>query len=105
MPNNSASAESALADLVSLWQRRRAEGQTVTPDELCHDCPDLLPKLEQRIAALKRMADLANGMHETAALDHVAPNPADAGQKSLPTLATLATPTAPLPSYWPKIPS
>jgi tRNA A-37 threonylcarbamoyl transferase component Bud32 len=104
MQKSSISTESALADLVSLWQRRRAEGQTVTPGELCRDRPELLPQLEQRIAALERMAELADGMHETATLDLVAPDPADAGQKSLPTLDSLAAPDAPLPSYWPKIP-
>jgi predicted Ser/Thr protein kinase len=65
MQNSSTSSESALADLVSLWQRRRADGQTVTPGELCRERPELLPQLEQRILALERMAELAGAIHET----------------------------------------
>jgi hypothetical protein len=74
MQNSSASSESALADLVSLWQQRRAEGQTVTPDELCRERPELLPQLEQRIMALERMAELAGAIHETVT---VAPKSSD----------------------------
>jgi serine/threonine protein kinase/tetratricopeptide (TPR) repeat protein len=60
MSNASVSSESTLADLISLWQQRRAEGQTATPAELCGDCPELLPELERRIAALEHMNGLAD---------------------------------------------
>jgi serine/threonine-protein kinase len=84
MPNSSTSSESALADLVSLWQRRRAAGQTVTPGELCRDRPELLPQLEQRIAALQRMDDLADGIHETATIEPAAvPQVADSPQATV----------------------
>jgi serine/threonine protein kinase len=56
--------ESCLADLISLWQHRRVQGETVTPAELCQANPELLPELQQRIAALEHMNDLA-AMHET----------------------------------------
>jgi hypothetical protein len=69
MPNSSASSESALADLVSLWQRRRAAGQLATPAELCRDRPELLPQLVRRLAALEQMAGFENAMHETDTLD------------------------------------
>jgi hypothetical protein len=109
MQNSSASSESALADLVSLWQRRRAEGQTVTPDELCRDRPDLLSKLEQRIAVLEWMTESGDAMHETATLDpaaasHAAPDLAAAKQGALPTLDYLAPTCEPVPTNWPKIP-
>lgn len=41
--------ESALAYLISQWQRRRAEGVGVSPAELCRERPELLPALECRI--------------------------------------------------------
>lgn len=65
MDNVSVSAEATLADLISLWQQYRAEGQTVTADELCRACPELLPELEHRIASLHRMGALADA-HKTA---------------------------------------
>jgi hypothetical protein len=109
MQNSFTSSESALADLVSLWQRRRAEGQTVTPGELCRDRPELLTELEQRIAALERMADLAHALHVTATIDpaaapQAASDPADSRQKTLPTLDFLASSGEPVPTGWPKIP-
>jgi serine/threonine protein kinase len=79
--------ESALADLVSLWQRRRAEGKPATPTELCRDCPELLPELERRIAVLERMADLADGKQETLTLDTLGPLqtvPGSAGWPEIP---------------------
>ena len=82
MDNTSVNPESALEDLVSLWQRRRTEGEPATPAELCRDRPELLPELERRIAVLERMAGLADATHETATLDtassqQVARGPAD----------------------------
>jgi hypothetical protein len=100
----SATEQAILADLISLWQQRRAEGQTVTPSELCRDRPELLPQLEQRIAALKRMADLADAMQEGDTIDptvtpHVASDAADAQQETLPTLDFLEPPVAPLTAH------
>jgi hypothetical protein len=87
MRNASAADESALADLVSLWQRRRAEGQTATPAELCRDRPELLAELERRVAALERMDGLAGVLHETATLDtsgSPATAPGPAGPPEIP---------------------
>ena len=61
--------EAALEDLVSLWQRRRAEGEPPTPAELCCERPDLLPELERRIAVLAQMRALADVTHATGTLD------------------------------------
>jgi hypothetical protein len=99
MPNSSASSESTLADLVSQWQLRRAEGQTVTPGELCRDRPELLPQLEQRIAALERIGDLAHALYEPATIDsppapQAAVESADGVHETL-TLNFLAPPAKP----------
>ncbi len=88
MENASLSNESALADLVSLWQRRRAEGQAVTPAELCRERPELLNELEHRIAVLVRMDALVGETLVTATLDAV----------DIPR-ATISSPDA-----WPEIP-
>lgn len=108
MNNTSPSTESALADLVSLWQRRRAEGKTVTPDELCRDRPELLPQLEQRIAAMERMDDLAAGIHETATIEpaaalHIAAEGVDV-QHEMATLDFADSLQAAVPTRWPEIP-
>jgi serine/threonine-protein kinase len=86
MKDPSAAAESALADLVSLWQRHRAEGQPAAPAELCRACPELLPELQRRIAALERMADLVDGKQGTITLDTAGPEQ-----------------TTPTPTGWPEI--
>jgi serine/threonine-protein kinase len=65
MKDTSTSTESTLANLVSIWQRRRAEGQTAAPADLCRDCPELLPELVKRIAALEEMDKFVDGMGET----------------------------------------
>jgi hypothetical protein len=54
--------EARLNDLLSLWQRRHAEGHSVPAAELCRDCPELAPELERRIRALQEM----NRLMETA---------------------------------------
>jgi serine/threonine protein kinase len=69
MDDASVNHEPALEDLVSLWQRRRAEGKPTTPAELCRERPGLLAELERRIAALERMNALAGAMRGTATLD------------------------------------
>ena len=55
MENTSPNGELSLADLISQWQGRRAEGRTVSPAELCRERPELLPELERQIAALERI--------------------------------------------------
>jgi hypothetical protein len=62
MKNDPASHESALDNLVWLWQRRCAEGQAVTLSGLCQNCPELLPELQRRIAALEQMDKLAKAV-------------------------------------------
>ena len=37
------STDSHVLDLLQRWEEERAKGQPVTPEELCRDCPALLP--------------------------------------------------------------
>src|SRR5437660_5764330 len=41
--------------LLLLWQDRRQQGRAAPVEELCRDCPELLPELEKRIADLEHL--------------------------------------------------
>jgi hypothetical protein len=41
-----------LLDLVVSWEERRDAGQSVDLEEMCRDCPELLPALRERLQAL-----------------------------------------------------
>lgn len=49
------SQESRLLDLVVEWEERRAAGQTVAPEDLCRDCPELLDELRSHLQAMAGM--------------------------------------------------
>ncbi len=42
--------EERLAAKVDAWQAAQAGGEPLTPEDLCRDCPDLLPELARRVA-------------------------------------------------------
>src|SRR5688500_5879924 len=42
-------------ELLSRWEQLAKQGQSVTPDELCQDCPDLLPAFREHQARLQAM--------------------------------------------------
>ena len=50
--------DARLADLLLRWEHLRAQGQTVTPEELCRDCPDLLDDLIKGMRALQTIHTL-----------------------------------------------
>ncbi len=45
-----------LADLLLQWEEARDRGETLSPEELCAECPELLEPLRQQIAMLQEMA-------------------------------------------------
>jgi serine/threonine protein kinase len=47
--------EDRIADLLLQWEEQVEQGQDVTAEELCSDCPELVEMLRNRIAALKQM--------------------------------------------------
>ncbi|HEX5270291.1 MAG TPA: serine/threonine-protein kinase, partial [Gemmataceae bacterium] len=56
------SDDSRLDDLLLRWEDLRRHGQTPSAEELCRDCPELLPALRRRVGALEAMgAMLATG--------------------------------------------
>src|SRR5947209_6948542 len=42
-----------LDDLLLDWEQGREQGRTLSAEELCRDCPELLPALRGRIQALQ----------------------------------------------------
>ncbi|MFO0798260.1 MAG: serine/threonine-protein kinase [Gemmataceae bacterium] len=48
----------ALDSLLHAWEWETANGRDPTPAEICAARPDLIPALERRIAALRKMAEL-----------------------------------------------
>jgi serine/threonine-protein kinase len=44
--------EQQLEELVRRWQDRRLQGETLSADDLCRDCPELADEIRQRIASL-----------------------------------------------------
>jgi tetratricopeptide (TPR) repeat protein len=113
MKQASAPEQTILDDLVSQWQRRRAEGQSVTLRELCRERPELLPQLEQRITSL------LDAGHASATIDSpAAPQVAAEASNGTPWMATLdfdgsqEMPTfdfdgsgqSAAPARWPRIP-
>ncbi|HEX3147390.1 MAG TPA: WD40 repeat domain-containing serine/threonine protein kinase [Gemmataceae bacterium] len=71
------STTSQLDSLVSAWQTARDAGREPSPAELCRDCPDLAPKLAERIALLRQMSGLAKD-------DETVSNPVPATRPAMP---------------------
>lgn len=46
--------DSRIEELLSLWEASREKGKTLSPEELCHHCPELLPELQRQIDILRR---------------------------------------------------
>ncbi len=44
-----------IEDLLSIWEQRLEVGQEITPEELCRDCPDLLPEVQRQIRAMRAL--------------------------------------------------
>ena len=42
-------------DLLLRWEELSERGESVTPEELCRDCPELLDELRRRVRALQAL--------------------------------------------------
>ncbi|MBM4068036.1 MAG: hypothetical protein FJ271_03705 [Planctomycetes bacterium] len=47
------SPESRIHDILSRWERSRAEGRALHPEELCRHCPELVDEVRRRIGLLE----------------------------------------------------
>ncbi|MBM4070880.1 MAG: serine/threonine-protein kinase [Planctomycetes bacterium] len=48
-------ASARLLDLLLGWQQGREQGRTITPEELCRDCPELLDEVKEQLRDLKSL--------------------------------------------------
>jgi hypothetical protein len=69
-----------LEALLDRWEESRQQGRTLTAAELCRDCPELLPALQERIDTLRRLGNLIRELPpppppvgEPEGADHVRP--------------------------------
>lgn len=72
-----------LADLLLRWEEAFEQGQEISAEQLCPDCPDLVDKLARRIEALKALAWVKEPVREDAVAD-------DPGEGTLAPPRTLA---------------
>ncbi len=66
-----------LADLLLRWEQLRVQGQVITPEEMCRDCPDLTEQLLDRMTALQTSHSLHSTPDERGA-NQTGPNQANA---------------------------
>jgi tetratricopeptide (TPR) repeat protein/tRNA A-37 threonylcarbamoyl transferase component Bud32 len=73
-----------ISNLLMQWEDAREQGYTLTPEELCRDCPELLAEVERHVEALCKIASLLDSGHT----DAETPSQATplTRQKVLPTL-------------------
>src|SRR5215475_14076174 len=49
-------ASDRVGDLLLRWEELSERGESVAPEELCRDCPELLDELRRRIRALQALS-------------------------------------------------
>src|SRR5437868_6612771 len=54
-----------LEELVSLWQKKKAAGNNIPAEDLCRNCPELLPELRQRHEAVGQMNQLLRQVNDS----------------------------------------
>jgi WD40 repeat protein/serine/threonine protein kinase len=74
------------------WEEMREQGQSINPEELCHDAPELLPELCRRIEALAAMDPALKTAPSTAA-------ESDGSARTEPRTERLPPATAVVPGY------
>jgi serine/threonine protein kinase len=81
--------QSQLEELLSLWDLGRAEGRTVTAQELCVGHPELLVPLQRRIEEVLRLEQLKRGVQRATLASTINANAASGG------LPVACVPTSP----------
>ncbi|MFL5340533.1 MAG: protein kinase domain-containing protein [Gemmataceae bacterium] len=89
------SNETRLSDMLGRWEQLRTEGPPPALEELCAGCPELMPELKRRVAALAAMDRLLGaGAPSTESLATWVPD--GAANETLPAAATSALRYRPL---------
>jgi hypothetical protein len=84
--------ETALAELLSMWEQEAAGGHDVPAAELCRDRPELAAELQRRIEAVRGIDKLARRAEPTGSFGA-------AGPESAPTVPAGGAPLPALPGY------
>jgi non-specific serine/threonine protein kinase/serine/threonine-protein kinase len=91
-----ADKSNSLQDLVSRWHQLRQQGQPVSAEELCADCPDRLEELKRHLRDVAVMQDFLQLSQPPAAPDPAKPgvqtSPEAEGQPVAPLAPTSASP-------------
>jgi serine/threonine-protein kinase len=58
MPDDTVPTINSLEDRLFTWQEAREQGRDLPAEELCRDCPELLPELERRLDILRKVENL-----------------------------------------------
>jgi WD40 repeat protein/tRNA A-37 threonylcarbamoyl transferase component Bud32 len=91
---------SSLDDLVSRWQHLRQQGETLSPEELCADCPERVAELRERLRELDthvRSLPDSNGGPPATPVAHAPPTVAPPGAND--RLTSTSPPLAMVPGY------
>src|SRR5262245_35905225 len=51
-----------ISELLLRWEELRDQGQSITAEELCRECPELLNEVRRRMQALEAMYRVPNGL-------------------------------------------
>ena len=66
--------DTRLQELLACWHRLREQGQVLSPEELCRDCPELLDEVTRHLPTLE--VGTSSGSAEADALAATQPSPA-----------------------------
>ncbi len=96
------SVDARVLDLLQRYEESQQHGRTLTPEELCRDCPELLEEVRRRLHDLKALQPLLEAVEPRAAVAQ----PGTLAQPAEGNGATQATlPAAPpATGHWPCIP-
>src|SRR5262245_54867281 len=64
-----------LIDLLLRWQELREQGKSVTPEELCADCPQLVDDFRRQVRSLASLADCLGSADTDGPTGDSAPDP------------------------------
>src|SRR5262245_2362482 len=89
-----------LEELLSRWQAQHDQGLDVPAADLCADCPELLPALEQQLAWLRWVQRQGGDVENALPRRNATPPPPDAQHVLTPTqLDEPTAPTTELPEF------
>jgi serine/threonine protein kinase/tetratricopeptide (TPR) repeat protein len=92
------STDPRVSDLLLTWEERREQGHPVSVEELCRDCPHLLPEVRRQVQALQAMNPILRPRPRTALPTPTFPGTSDQATATwAEPLADCSAASAPLP--------